>query len=123
MVRESNQTQNTPFRSKNPCMSRSKKKIQALHLEKRLYATLQDHLGDITAWAFVWKQRRREVKVKLASDGPKFGTRFCEFEFNFSSTLFLDKSARSYVPQVVCDHEPKEFLLKQSLRGSPASRH
>ena len=81
------------------------------------------HLGDITAWAFVWKQRRREVKVKLASDGPKFGTRFCEFEFNFSSTLFLDKSPRSYVPQVVLERGVQSFFQMQRLNFFPASRH
>ena len=99
MVRESNQTPNTPFRSKTPCMSRTRKKIQALFLEKTAYATLQDHLGDTTVWAFVWKQRRREVKVEVASDGSKFSTRFANSSLTSLLRCFQTKAHTAVSPK------------------------
>ena len=81
------------------------------------------HLGDITAWAFVWKQRRREVKLKFAKSSAEFRPIRCEFDFNFSSTLFPDKSPRSYVPQVVLERGVQSFFQMQRLNFFPASRH
>ena len=81
------------------------------------------HLGDITAWAFVWKQRRREVKLEFAKSSAEFRPIRCEFDLNFSSTLLPDKSPHSYVPQVVLECSVQVFLPMQRLNSFPGSRH